>query len=132
MSSEELNKLTSAILDAAIEVHRELGPGLLESIYEDCLAEELHLRGLGVERQVPVPVHYKGRSLGRTLRMDMRVDERVLVEVKAIECLHESHRAQLLTYLKLTGCKLGLLLNFNEALLKNGIVRVVNGNLDEP
>ena len=132
MSRQELNNLTSAIIEAGIEVHRELGPGLLESIYEECLAEELELRHFKVERQVNAPVHYKGRPLGRSMRMDMRVEGRVLVEVKTVDCFHDAHRAQLLTYLKLTGCKLGLLLNFNEALLKEGIMRVVNGDLDQP
>lgn len=127
-----MNRLTSAIIEAAIEVHRELGPGLLESIYEECLAEELRLRGLHVERQVALPVQYKGRKLDKTMRMDMRVEERVLVEVKTVECFHESHRAQLLSYLRLSGSKLGLLLNFNAALLKQGIMRVVNGDLDLP
>lgn len=130
MNREELNALTSKILAAAIEVHRELGPGLLESIYEQCLAQEMLDRGLVVERQLKIPVSYKGRPLGTHLRLDLFVEKNVIVEVKAIDCFHEAHRAQVLTYLKLTDCKLGLLLNFNEATMKEGIMRVVNGDLD--
>ncbi len=125
------NVLSSRVIAAAIEVHRELGPGLLESIYEQCLVQELRDRGLRVEQQVTVPVHYKGKPLGTSMRLDMRVDGCLIVEVKAIETFHDAHIAQLLTYLKLTDSRLGLLINFNEALLKRGIRRVVNGNLNE-
>ena len=121
------NELSSKIIAAAIEVHRELGPGLLESIYEQCLAQELRDNGLLVEQQVVVPVRYKGRELGTVMRLDMRIERLIIVEVKAIEAFHGAHVAQLLTYLKLTDCQLGLLINFNEALLKHGIRRVVNG-----
>ncbi len=124
------NELSSKIIAAAIEVHRELGPGLLESIYEQCLVQELRDRGLHVEQQVVVPVHYKGRDLGTVMRLDMRVERLIIVEVKAAEALHDAHIAQLLTYLKLTDCQLGLLINFNEALLKRGIRRVVNGLIE--
>lgn len=125
----EYNVLSSRIIAAAIEVHRELGPGLLESIYEQCLVQELRDRGLKVDQQITVPVHYKGRPLGQTMRLDMRVEDLIIVEVKAAEALHDAHVAQLLTYLKLTDCRLGLLINFNEALLKQGVRRVVNGSL---
>lgn len=125
-----LNELTSLIIAAAIEVHRVLGPGLLESMYELCLVQELRDRGLLVECQVAVPVSYKGRDLGANMRLDLLVEGRGVVEVKAVEALHDAHVAQLLTYLKLTGCKLGLLINFNEALLKHGVRRVAHGVLD--
>ncbi len=123
-------ELSTKIIGAAIEVHRELGPGLLESIHEDRLVDERIRNGLKVESKVEVPVHYKGRELGRKMRIDLWVDRRVIVEGNAIEFVLDAHKAQLLTYMKLTGAKLGLLINFNEALLKKGIVRRVNG-LDE-
>lgn len=129
-AGKPLNELTSLIIAAAIEVHRVLGPGLLESMYELCLVQELRDRDLLVDCQVAVPVSYKGRDLGANMRLDLLVEGRVVVEVKAVEALHDAHVAQLLTYLKLTGCKLGLLINFNEALLKQGIRRVANGLLD--
>ncbi|HEY0976649.1 MAG TPA: GxxExxY protein [Flavobacteriales bacterium] len=121
------NEISAEVISAAIEVHRELGPGLLESIYEQCLGEELRSRGLRVDQQVPIPITYKGRPLGTTMRLDMRVEEKLIIEVKAVDELHDVHTAQLLTYLKLTGCKLGLLMNFNSALMKNGVRRVING-----
>lgn len=121
------NELSSKIIAAAIEVHRELGPGLLESIYEQCLVQELRDRGLRVEQQIVVPLRYKGKALGTTMRLDMRVESLIIVEVKAVEAFHDAHIAQLLTFMKLTDCQLGLLINFNEALLKHGIRRVVNG-----
>ena len=126
----EYNVLSSQIIAAAIEVHRELGPGLLESIYEQCIAQELRERGLRVEQQVVVPVCYKGKALGSNMRLDMRAEGLVIVEVKAVEAFHDAHIAQLLTYLKLTDCRLGLLINFNEALLKQGIRRVINGSIE--
>lgn len=124
-------ELSGAIIGAAIEVHRELGPGLLESVYEHCLARELRDAGIPFLQQHPVPVRYKGERLDQDFRLDLWVDQRIIVEIKAIEVVQEVHRAQLLSYLKLTGCKLGLLINFNEAVLKEGLQRVVNG-LDEP
>lgn len=111
-------------------VHRELGPGLLEGVYELCLIQVLRDMGLRVEQQVPVPIHFRGKDLGASLRLDLIVEGRVVIEVKAVESIHDSHVAQLLTYLKLTNCKLGLVINFNDALLKDGLRRVVNG-LDE-
>ena len=124
-------ELSGAIIGAAIEVHRELGPGLLESIYEHCLARELKEAGIPFLRQHPVPVRYKGELLDLGFRLDLWVDQRIIVEIKAVDLLHEVHRAQLLSYLRLTENKLGLLINFNEAKLKDGVQRVVNG-LDEP
>ncbi len=124
-------ELSGAIIGAAIEVHRELGPGLLESIYEHCLGKELRALGLPFLQQHPVAVRYKGEPLDLGFRVDLWVDQRVIVEIKAVEGIHDVHLAQTLSYLKLTGSKLGLLLNFNEAVLRNGIHRIVNG-LDEP
>lgn len=121
------NEISSRIIQAAIEVHRELGPGLLEGVYELCLVQVLSEMGLRVDQQVPVPIAFRGRALGAALRLDVIVENTVIIEVKAVDSLHDNHMAQLLTYLKLTGCKLGLLINFNEALLKNGLRRVVNG-----
>jgi GxxExxY protein len=116
---------TEAIIGAAIEVHRELGPGLLESAYEECFCHELHLRSLNFQRQVELPVIYKGLKLDCGYRMDVLVENAVVVELKAIEQIMPIHQAQLLTYLKLTAKKVGLLINFNVAILKNGIVRRV-------
>ena len=119
--------LTRTIIGAAIRVHRELGPGLLESAYEACLAYELAERGLKVERQKPVPLSYRNVALDCGFRMDLLVEDRVIVELKAIEQLHPVHEAQLLSYLRLAGCKVGLLINFNVTTLVGGIRRVVNG-----
>ncbi len=125
------NELTGAIIGAAIEVHRELGPGKPESAYEAALAHEFALRGLPHQTQKPVPVVYKGIKLDCGYRLDALVDNRVVVEAKAVECMHPVHRAQGLTYLKLGGWKLALLINFNVALLKEGVERLVLGSLDE-
>lgn len=121
------NELSSKVIKAAIEVHRELGPGLLEGVYELCLVQVLREEGLKVDQQLAVPIRFRGKDLGTSLRLDMIVEDRLIIEVKAVDALHDSHTAQLLTYLKLTGCKLGLLINFNEALLKDGLRRIVNG-----
>jgi GxxExxY protein len=119
--------LTHEIIGCAIEAHRVLGPGLLESVYEAALCHEISLRGLQVERQVVVPVAYKGLELNAGIRLDLKIAGRVVVEVKSVERLHQIHRAQLLTYLKLTGLRIGLLFNFNVEFLRNGMRRVVNG-----
>ena len=116
-------ELTHAIIGAAIEVHRTLGPGLLESAYEECLARELSLRGLKLERQKPLPVVYKDVKLECGYRMDLLVEGRVVVELKSIDALAPVHDAIVLTYLRLSGCRIGLLLNFNVAVLKDGIKR---------
>ena len=113
-------------MDAAIEVHRVLGPGLLESVYEAALAQELLWRGLSVQTQVPLPVVYKGVNLNIGYRMDLVVEERIVVELKSVEKLERVHAKQLTSYLKLSGHKVGLLINFNEALLKDGLKRLVN------
>ncbi len=118
-------ELTAKIIGAAIEVHRALGPGLLESIYQTCLAHEMTLRGLRFEKEKPLPIEYKGVRLESGYRLDFIVDDKVVVELKAVDSIHDIHKAQLLTYLKLTGCKVGLLLNFNSAVLKDGIERLV-------
>ena len=121
------NELTDAIIGAAVEVHRALGPGLLESTYEMCLRRELNIRGIPFERQVPIPVEYKGVKLDCGYRADIVVDGRILVEIKALDALLSVHDAQLLTYLSLGGWKIGLLINFNVELLKRGLRRRVLG-----
>jgi GxxExxY protein len=120
------DRITGEIIGAAIEVHRELGPGLLESAYEQCLCHELSLRGLTFERQAPLPVAYKGVRLDCGYRMDVVVEDAVLVELKTVDKLLPIHEAQLLTYLKLSGHQLGLLMNFNVPVLKDGLKRIVN------
>ncbi|MGD0206331.1 MAG: GxxExxY protein [Verrucomicrobiota bacterium] len=126
------NEIAKIIVDAAIEVHRELGgPGLLEDVYEEALTEELRLRGLKVERQLPVRITYKGRVLSKPLRLDMKVEGLVLVDNKAVTEWNPIFEAQMLTYLRLTGLKLGLVINFGEQFVKNGVHRVVNGLLDD-
>ena len=118
-------ELTREILAAATEVHKALGPGLLESAYEECLCHELSLRGLAFTRQVPLPVAYKGVKLDCGYRLDIVVDDQVILELKSVEAVSPLHKAQLLTYLRLSGKRVGLLLNFNVALLKDGITRLV-------
>lgn len=125
------NELTEQIIGAAIEVHRCLGPGLLESAYEECLCHELHLRGIRFERQHPLPIRYKGLLLDCGYRVDLLVESLVVVELKVVEALAPIHDAQLLTYLKLTECSIGLLMNFHVSLLRHGIRRLVN-NFAEP
>ena len=118
-------ELTNLIIEAAIEVHRILGPGLLESVYEVCLCYELEKRGLLFERQKQLPVSYKGVMLDCGYRIDLIINETVVLELKSVDVLLPIHEAQLLTYLKLTGLRTGLLLNFNSCLLKDGIKRMV-------
>jgi GxxExxY protein len=122
----EVNEITEEIIGAAIEVHRVLGPGLLESAYEDCLCRELCLREIPFQRQAPLPVEYKGLRLDCGYRLDLLVADVVVTEIKAISALEAIHSAQLLTYLKLGGWQVGLLINFNVPILKNGIKRVVH------
>ncbi|HPB11583.1 MAG: GxxExxY protein [Kiritimatiellae bacterium] len=122
------NEISAIILDAAIAVHKELGgPGLLESVYEEALAFELQDRGVSVERQVVVPLVYKGHCLGTPLRLDLLVDGQVIVECKAVELYNMIFNIQVLTYLRLKGLKLGLVINFGAATIKEGFHRVVNG-----
>jgi GxxExxY protein len=118
-------EFTGAIIAAAIEVHRELGPGLFESVYEECFCRELTLRSLSYRRQIDLPVVYKGLMLGHGYRLDVVVEERVVVELKAVERILPVHKAQLLTYLRITGTPVGLLINFNSPVLTQGIVRRV-------
>jgi GxxExxY protein len=124
---KSLNEVTDAIIGAAMEVHRALGPGLLESSYEMCLCRELSIRGISFERQVPIPVEYKGVKLDCGYRADIVVGGVILVEIKAIDSLLSVHDAQLLSYLKLGGWQIGLLINFNVELLKHGLRRRVLG-----
>ncbi|MGB7949074.1 MAG: GxxExxY protein [Candidatus Binatia bacterium] len=125
------NEISKIILDAAIAVHKELGPGLLESVYEIVLAYELQQRRLSVERQVPIAIWYKEMTFDVAFRADIVIDKKVIVELKSVEQITEAHKKQVQTYLRLTGCKLGFLLNFGEALMKLGITRVVNGLKDD-
>jgi GxxExxY protein len=119
-------KLTEQVIGAAIEVHRELGPGLMESAYEECLCHELHLRNRNFQRQLPLPVQYKGVSLDCGYRIDIVVEDLLILELKCVEHLLPVHEAQLLTYLKLTGKRVGLILNFNVSVLtRGGIIRKV-------
>lgn len=122
----ELNEITGQVVNAAMKVHTILGPGLLESAYAACLAHELRERGLRVETQVPLPVTYKGVQLEVGYRIDLLVESRVIVELKAVEKMVPIHDAQLLSYLKLSGHKIGLLINFNVVQLKDGIRRLAN------
>ena len=119
------NEVTHAIIGAAIEVHRLLGPGLLESAYEECLARELGLRELRVERQKPIPLVYKNVKLDCGYRLDLFVESRIVVELKSVEALAPIHEAVILTYIRLSGCRLGLLINFNVMVLKEGIKRYI-------
>ncbi len=125
-SEEELNQLSGIIISAAIEVHKELGPGLLESVYEYCLFEELRSRGLEVRKQVLLPVIYKGRILEKTFVLDFLVEDEIIIELKAIEVILPVHEVQLVTYLRLADKKLGLLINFNVPRLVEGLRRKVN------
>jgi GxxExxY protein len=120
-----INDITQAIIAAAIEVHKKLGPGLLESSYLACLAFELMERGFKVDCQVPLPLIYKDVNLEVGYRLDMLVNDAVVVEIKSVEALADVHEAQVLTYLKLTGCDVGLLINFNVTLLKDGVKRFI-------
>lgn len=120
------NKLATEIIGAGIEVHRELGPGLLESAYHDCMRHELNIRGLSYESEVPVTINYKGHVVGDAYRLDLLIENKVVLEFKVLEKINPLHKAQLLTYLRLTNRKLGLLMNFNTPVLKDGIYRVVN------
>jgi GxxExxY protein len=122
-----LNDVTGAVIDAAVRIHRELGPGLLESVYELVLAHELVRRGFHVERQRPVPIEYDGLAFEEGFRADLIVEARVVVELKSVERLAPVHWKKLLTYLRLMHLEVGLLINFGDALLKDGLHRVVNG-----
>jgi GxxExxY protein len=123
----DLNQLSSKVIGAAIEVHKHLGPGLLESAYEECLCHELGLRGILYERQKELPILFKNRKLDCGYRLDLVVEGAIILELKACGRLEPIHEAQLLTYLKLSGLRLGLLINFNVPVMKNGVKRILNG-----
>jgi len=118
-------ELTGKILDCAFTVHKELGPGLLESAYEECLMYELKSYGIPTMKQFPMPLIYKEKKLDLGYRIDLFVDERIIIEVKSVDALNPVHMAQIMTYLKLSGCRIGLLINFNVQLLKEGIRRII-------
>ena len=122
----DINELSSRIIGAAIEVHKALGPGLLESAYEECLSHEFSFRNFSFERQKSLPLIYKGKKLDCGFRLDMVVENAIILELKSCEKIEPIHKAQLLTYLKLSGLHLGLILNFNTTVMRDGIVRIVN------
>ena len=125
----EENDIGAQVVDAAVQIHQELGNGLLESVYEVILAHELQQRGLRVERQVPVPITYRTLKFDEGFRIDLFVESKVIIELKCVRRLNNAHKKQLLTYLRLTDRKLGYLLNFGETFMKDGITRIVNGLL---
>ncbi len=122
----DINQLSSKIIGAAIQVHKALGPGLLESAYEECICHELSSQGLSIERQKPLAINYKGIKLDCGYRLDTVVENTIILELKSCEKIEPIHKAQLLTYLKLSGLNLGLILNFNVPVMRDGIVRIVN------
>lgn len=126
MDKVQIDKITDKIIGAAIEVHKTLGPGLLESAYQKALVHELKLRDMAIKEQVPVPLEYKGVSLDCAYRLDILVDDQIIIELKAVEALFPIHEAQAITYLKLTGKKVCLIINFNNRFIKDGIKRIVN------
>jgi GxxExxY protein len=121
------NEIATEVVDMSYKIHKKLGPGLFESVYEVVLASELLKKGFQVERQVAIPIEYEGNKFDEGFRADIVVDKKVILELKSIESVGNIHKKQLLTYLKLTGMKLGLLINFGEALIKDGLFRIVNG-----
>ena len=123
------NEISQIVFDAGLQVHRNLGPGLLESAYEECLYHELLKSGLYIEKQQTMPLVYEEAMLDIGYRLDFLLERKVVVEIKSVEALNDIHLAQVLTYLKLSNCKLGLLINFNAALFKNGYRRILNGNV---
>jgi GxxExxY protein len=131
MNPGNINEITERVIGASIEVHKQLGPGLLESVYEQCLCHELRLRNISYKRQQDLPIHYKGLALDGGYRTDLVIEEQVIVEIKSVEVILPIHEAQLLTYLRLGGWKIGLLINFHVPVLKFGIRRIVN-RLNEP
>jgi GxxExxY protein len=126
MTQEELNDLSKTILDASISVHKEMGPGLLEGVYQQCLVKELIMRDVKVNTMVPVPLHYKGQLLNKDYVIDILVADEIILELKAVEGILPVHEAQIISYLKLANKRLGFLINFNVPLLKNGFKRFVN------
>lgn len=126
-TAEELSALSGEVIGAAIEVHRQLGPGLLEGCYVECLVAELAHRGIGAEKEVRIPLRYRDISIENAYRLDLLVEDELILEIKAVDGLLPVHSAQLLTYLKLANKKLGLLINFNVEVLRSGVKRVANG-----
>ncbi len=124
------NELAKIVFDCGLKVHRALGPGLLESAYEKCLYFELWELGIKIEAQKTLPLKYNNFTIDSGYRVDLLLDEKLIIEIKAVESLSNLHKAQVLTYLKMSGCKLGLLINFNTLLFKDGIKRIINGTLD--
>jgi GxxExxY protein len=124
------NDLGDLILDCAIELHKELGPGLLETVYEVLLAHNLESKGLKVQRQVPMPIKHKGIIFEEGFRADLIVENKIIIELKSQDKILKVHKKQVITYLKLTGMKLGYLLNFGDSLMKNGIARLINGQIE--
>lgn len=127
MENEKYNEVTGKILQAAIAVHKELGPGLLESVYEYCLCKELHSSGLSAVNQYMLPLYYKGENLNKDFRIDVLVENKILIEIKAVERILPVHEAQVISYLKMANLKVGLLINFNVPVIKQGFRRFVNG-----
>ncbi len=125
------NEIGRSVVDIAVQMHRESGPGLLETVYEVILTHQLRQRGFQVERQVSIPIEYRGFRFDEGFRADIIVENSVIVELKCVEKLNNAHKKQLLTYLRLTGMHLGFLLNFSESLMKNGIIRTVNGLVEQ-
>lgn len=123
----DFSEITGTVIDTAMSIHKELGPGLLETVYESVLCHELQRQGLHVKRQLAIPIRYRDQKFDEGFRADIMVEEKVIVELKSVEKVNVVHKKQLLTYLKLSGLKVGLLLNFGEALMRKGITRIVNG-----
>jgi GxxExxY protein len=126
MDKDKYNYISGQILDAAYHVHKEMGPGLLESVYQYCLADELKFRELYIMEQFLVPLFYKGKNLNKNFLVDILVEQEIIIEIKAVEVILPVHEAQIISYLKLTNKKLGILINFNVSLIKNGFKRIVN------
>ena len=124
------NEIGQIIVDTAVDIHKNLGPGLFESVYEIILASELENKGLKIKRQVDFPVEYKGIKFETGFRADMVINDLVIIEIKSVETINNSHKKQVLTYLKLSGKKLGFLINFGACLMKDGIKRIINGQLE--
>ena len=123
------NELAKIVFNLGLKIHKELGPGLLESVYQECLSYELQKEKIAFTPQAKVPIHYDGQILESNLRLDLLIENKLIVEIKSVQKIEPIHLAQTLTYLKMSGCKLGLLINFNTALFKNGVQRVINGKL---
>lgn len=121
------NELSKIVFDAGLKIHKKLGPGLFETVYEECLFYELQKQGLKVEKQIVLPIVYEELKINNAFRIDIMVESKLILEIKAVEFINPSHKAQLLTYLKMTNCKLGLLINFNEETFRAGVSQIING-----